>query len=1770
MVGTGAWAGFGVTSAVNFVNNAVLEIGNNVVTSFGTSGVLGTGTNAANLILDSGAYFNLSNGTTTVTSETVNSLTGAGTVTNLATNSGTATLIVSGSANTTFSGQILDGANLNGVTGIAAQGAVAITKSGAGILTLSGVNSYSGLTTVSSGTLLLGNASALGAGAVTASGGALDLGGFSPTVGAVTISGNATSIQNGSLTGSSYAGANVSGTVTISANLLANGSAGLTKTGAGLLSLTGSNSFTGTTAVNGGTLSLGSADALAGGGNISFGGGTLQITAASNVNDYTGRILGSAGAVSIDTNGQNVTFANPLDATNVGGLSKSGSGTLILSVANSHSGATTVSGGTLQMGNAGALGVPGGNLAVNAGTLELNGYSISVGLLSGSAGGSIISTSTAAIVLTASGSATSSYGGILNEGSGSMALVKTGTGVLTLTGSNSFSGGLTIAAGSVVTGSNTAAFGSGLITIGDSTGSANASLETVGNTGIVSGTFSNPITVAAGSSGTATLKSNNGTWNYTGGILLNKDLMIANTATGGGTNLMTLTGNITGSGNLIVNSSGKGSISLSGSSINNIGTITNSGTASLAGTGLTISGNVGSNVSGIVQSGSTMTVLTGSNSYGSTTIASGTLQVGNGGSAGTLGLGDVTNNGTLAFNRSDAALAVSNNISGTGGLQQIGSGVTTLSGSNSYTGATSATNGTLIFSTPNALSPGSAVSATAPATVGLAVGAGAFGTSNVDAFFANTMPGVTLGAGAGAGIDTTAGDWVYATTQSSAHPLIKLGANTLTLGGSNSFTGMTVLGGAVDLGGNTQTVGALSVPVATVSGDTISNGSLIGTSYSVSNPSGTVTLSANLLANGSAGFTKSGSGTAILSGNNSYTGGTILNAGTLQAGSANALSAGGASLTINAGTLDLGGNSVTVGAVSVTTGSTTIQNGSLIGSSYAVSNATGNAIISANLLVSGSGGLTKTGAGTLTLSGNSTFTGAAFIQAGVVSVSTIGLAGAAGNLGASPQLSGSFAPIVIYNTAVLNYTGAGETTDRNILLWDGDNRTMTVIANGSGALNLSGTITNRYANATANTALFVLGGASTGANSVSGAVTEGGWGNHVMLSKQGTGTWVLSGTSNTYQAVTDVENGVLQFASIANAGTVCSLGESDTSRSFAFLPSIGQTTASNTPGVVPYQIALGSGSTAGVLQYIGVTSGSSNRGVGLNGNGTLSAAAGAGNLTLSGTISPVVSTNVTLTLDANNNGSNTVSGVIADLAGQSTTASTSGSNNLGYISVASTAGFTIGQSVSTGVGLAANAVITGITTGTLYVYPNTNGIVPAGATITAGGSLMSVIKSGTGTWTLSAANTYTGPTTINAGTLQLGNGGTTGSLSPTSTITNNGTLVFNHSNTLTQGTHFAASIGGSGQVIQSGSGTTILNTANSYSGGTTVNKGTLQVGNASALGSGGLTVNNGVLDLHGNSVSVTEFGGTGGKVTNLTSGSSNLTANVNGTSTYAGAIVDGAGSVALTMSGTGTLVLSGSIRAAGLNANGGSVQIAQSGSIGAISIGAAGKLELAANNVNTAKVLDTSSLTIATGGTLDLWDNALIVRDQTAGVNQGANLSTIQGLVNTAFDNGNWDKPGITSSSVIADLSAYSVLTVMVYDNTVLGVDSFEGINNLMTDNGGNQVMLKTTYLGDFDGNGIVNSADYGWLDFYYGYGLTVGDLNGDGQVNSADYNGIDYGYGYQAYGVLAGGAAAPAASAASAAAPASPEAVPEPGTLGFLLTSALGLLGFRRQRKNR
>ncbi len=130
---------------------------------------------------------------------------------------------------------------------------------------------------------------------------------------------------------------------------------GLTKLGAGTLYLTVGNAYSGPTTISGGTLNVGDPGAIPSGSAITFAGGTLQY---SNTVDYSSSpygIVNSSGPIAIDTNGNNVTFGSVLNASNSGGLTKIGAGTLVLDANNVYGGTTTVAGGVLQIGTARAF-----------------------------------------------------------------------------------------------------------------------------------------------------------------------------------------------------------------------------------------------------------------------------------------------------------------------------------------------------------------------------------------------------------------------------------------------------------------------------------------------------------------------------------------------------------------------------------------------------------------------------------------------------------------------------------------------------------------------------------------------------------------------------------------------------------------------------------------------------------------------------------------------------------------------------------------------------------------------------------------------------------------------------------------------------------------------------------------------------------------------------------------------------------------------------------------------------------------------------------------------------------------------------------------------------------------------------------------------------------------------------------------------------------------------------------------------------------------------
>lgn len=228
---------------------------------------------------------------------------------------------------------------VSGAGGIIIEGAAAGSR-----VLMGGNNDYSGGTTVTTGSLAVGSQTALGTGFLAVNTSGLDLNGQALLVGALSGSaagviesrGGVSSLRSTSTTNTTYAGTIRNGAGDVSFGLA----------GSGTLTFTGSNSYTGTTAIDGGVLVMGSLGALAGGGDIGFGGGTLRYTSI-NTQDYSSRFKNSSGAISIDTNSELVTFASAIEASNVGGLTKLGLGSLYLNAANQFAGPTTVASGTL-------------------------------------------------------------------------------------------------------------------------------------------------------------------------------------------------------------------------------------------------------------------------------------------------------------------------------------------------------------------------------------------------------------------------------------------------------------------------------------------------------------------------------------------------------------------------------------------------------------------------------------------------------------------------------------------------------------------------------------------------------------------------------------------------------------------------------------------------------------------------------------------------------------------------------------------------------------------------------------------------------------------------------------------------------------------------------------------------------------------------------------------------------------------------------------------------------------------------------------------------------------------------------------------------------------------------------------------------------------------------------------------------------------------------------------------------------------------------------
>jgi autotransporter-associated beta strand protein len=610
------------------------------------------------------------------------------------------------------------------------------------------------------------------------------------------------------------------------------------------------------------------------------------------------------------------------DGPSTFGISKNGTGVLALSGANTYDGATTINAGTLTISNNTALGsTVGGTTIASGASLNLQG-NITVGAEAlthnGTGGGFLRNVSgnntwngditvgtvdsrieSAAGLLTIGGNITMTSAPIF-QGAGNISITGVVSGAQSFTMGNLMTGVLSLSGNNTYTGST-------LVNAGT------LSVSSMNNQS-TSGVFGNSTgQIALGGS------TNNGTLLYTGsGVTTNRQIRLG-------------AGNTNATGNAIIRNDGSGALVFSNAAFNQAtGSTTVNRTLTLGGTNTdlnTIQGAIVDNTAstglvGLIKADAGTWVLSGSNTYsGATTINAGTLQIGAGGASGNLSISStITNNGTLVFNRSGnmtQGTNFANSISGTGNLTQAGSGTLFLGGTNSYTGLTTISGGNLSINAATAVGSTSGINL-ANATALIYTGAAGNLTRDITVTsgtgtIRNTGGALTLSgalskngttltlAGGTNGITV---EGVISGSNSNSDLVIDGGTTTLT-NANNSYNGPTFIinGGTL----NASVAGAL--PTSTLSAVTI-NGTgstlALGANQSIASLSGTSGASVNLNANtltingsssttysggisGTGNLVKNGSGTQTLAGATTFNGTTTVNSGTLQADVANAL-----------------------------------------------------------------------------------------------------------------------------------------------------------------------------------------------------------------------------------------------------------------------------------------------------------------------------------------------------------------------------------------------------------------------------------------------------------------------------------------------------------------------------------------------------------------------------------------------------------------------------------------------------------------------------------------------------------------------------------------------------------------------------------------------------------------------------------------------------------------------------------------------------------------
>ena len=511
------------------------------------------------------------------------------------------TLTLGGSGNTTFTGSI-------GNVGSAGN----LIKSGAGTVTLAVANSYTGTTTVSAGILNVYASGTLGSGtaAVSVAGGAellltgvtitnpLIIGGEGISSGGNIVS-SSTNILNGNIILDPSTSTAIhrialnSTTLTINGNIAVYSAASsLTLQGNGIGVITGvisdvpgnhgnvtksaiggvsswtfsgNNSYTGTTTISSGDIIADNTNALGIGGAITFAGGILAYTANSIGTDWSARIQNSGGAISINTNGQNITYASALASSNTGGLTKYGTGTLTLTGNNAFTGNVDFELGTLNVQTSTALGTSTTGPSAN----------VTIGTSDGAALLQLQSTSG----ITITKNSFTLYG----PGSG------TSIGLENVSGANTLNSNITI-----IGSFERFAADSGSLTITGNIALDNGANDLILQGTVGTGTMSGIISGTGGSVTKSATTGNTGTW-----ILSGNNTYTGETAIGLGTLL--INGDQTlATGAVVFNAAGTlggtgiigGTVTLASGTVLRPGNVSSNGTLTLHGGLTTVSGSI--------------------------------------------------------------------------------------------------------------------------------------------------------------------------------------------------------------------------------------------------------------------------------------------------------------------------------------------------------------------------------------------------------------------------------------------------------------------------------------------------------------------------------------------------------------------------------------------------------------------------------------------------------------------------------------------------------------------------------------------------------------------------------------------------------------------------------------------------------------------------------------------------------------------------------------------------------------------------------------------------------------------------------------------------------------------------------------------------------------------------------------------------------------------------------------------------------------------------